>query len=239
MVDQVDDNLDPAVRDFDSSLRTLRSDFLNGLSTYLTEEFSCTSENGETPSNCTPSFSMSIFGNASTINSDDGLLVNTIGAGGSNFLGRFDTSSNPPATGTWFETSNKVEIKLKTPSNAFGLYLLDLGDFDGVVAITLTDTEKLESKTINTDIGDPASGEGDANILFYGVYTDGLFDQVTLSLTQAHCPEQEECPVDVVGLDSLVYGLQKTPDGNVSEPASIALVGLALIGGALARRRRR
>jgi hypothetical protein len=169
----------------------------------------------------------------------DGVIQNVKVKGG-NFPGRFNTTKAPAvvngADGHWFETTMSFTIDLSSASTAFGMYMTDLGDFNGSLDVDFCNG----SNCINyafTSLATVTGTLGNGALSFLG-YTNNTtaFNRVQVNL---HQNTSDPFTYDVVGFDDLIVGNVKNPASTTPEPTSLALTGLALaLAGHLARRRR-
>lgn len=144
------------------------------------------------------------------------------------------TDYNGLLTDYYFQTDTSFRIDLTETRNAFGLYLIDLGDFAASVDLYLGNTKV---KTI-----DPSGGQtplpDSGGLIFFGAYSDQAFDSIEFRIVQGCQSGQTECP-DILGIDEVIFGNVAPPTDNPTPtPATLPLVALALLGAAALRRRR-
>jgi len=141
--------------------------------------------------------------------------------------GRFNTTSGGSK---WWDTSSDFIIDFASGSeiSAFGFYGTDIGDFDGQVTVTLTNVNNI-STTLTVASTVNASN---ASLLFWGFVDAGnSYTRIRFGNTNA--------ATDFFGFDDMVIGAQRQVVNPTPEPASLALVGLALLGLAAIRRNKR
>jgi hypothetical protein len=169
-------------------------------------------------------------------------------------------AGNPPVVqpGHWLEASSSFTINFSAAISAFSFFATDIGDFKGLFTLELYNGNTLlrslalandeEGPDPNAGVGNMNMTTGNGNLLYVGItstnpletFTRAEFKIVQCTFDPAN---PDLCPVgtvDVIGLDSLILGnYNGTPPGTVPEPASLALVGLALAGLGASRARRR
>lgn len=199
---------------------------------------------------------LNIFGVAATLTPTDGGTVQGSArvredpyAGGGTFLGRFNSTGDPgalpaspgTANARWWETSAKTTtLNFTNPISTFGLFLTDLGDFDGAFMVDIFDAAgaSLYSNTLASVGTNTANG----SLTFFGYVGDVTLGKVVFTLNQ-NCggTSTPSCDVglyDFVGFDDLITGPLKNGGTPMPEPTSLALVGLSLGLLGVARRRK-
>ncbi len=173
--------------------------------------------------------------------------VGTLGAqitgGGSIFptpstAGRFNTTgaSAGPAAGKWWyvdpDSTGEFKITFASAISAFGFYGTDIGDFDGQVEIDLFDAAD-STVIVESFIVQNTVDGNDGALLFWGfIDPNRSYSAIAFGNTAGG--------IDGFGFDDMVIGDRRQigePGTPVPEPATLALVGLGLLGAAAARRR--
>lgn len=151
--------------------------------------------------------------------------------------GRYNTTGHGPGipspAGSFWETDGIFSLRLDAKYQAFGFDATDFGDFGSVLTMSLYDDGVPgQVLTLQRPSGaNPRSG----SVLFYGFSSTAEFNRIVFSLLQTNPGDVSS--YDAVGFDQITVG--RLAPGTVPEPASLALVGLALCAVGLARKSNR
>jgi len=140
--------------------------------------------------------------------------------------GRFNTTTGGSK---WWDVGGAFIINFTTPIAAFGFFGTDIGDFDGQIELSLTDTNNAVTKlTVNNT----RKGLEVGALLFFGfIDTQTQYKSISFGNTATG--------VDGFGFDDMVIGdVRQVTPSPIPEPATLALVGLSLAGLVVSRRRK-
>lgn len=165
------------------------------------------------------------------------------------FPGRFNTTTGlvHDDIGNWIESTSRqtrtgplqdtttFTLSFDSVINAFGFFGTDFFDFEGVVTYQLFDAG--DASVGSGSIAAGGSLQTNGSLLFFGVRSTTAFTKVTFTIDQTSSDTQS---YDFIGLDSILVGeIESGPPTGTPEPATLALVGLGLLGAGAASRRRR
>ena len=168
------------------------------------------------------------FGAAGTATVTGPGSVAIVPPGTTNGVGRY---SVPSATSSRYWEAEAgvggIVVNFSNPIAAFGFYGIDIGDFQGTVALRLTD-EDGNTSTLNIPTASGKAANG--SVLYFGFYDTAVQYTSVAFLTTGGTG-------DFFGFDNFSIGSleQVVP---APEPMSLALFGLGLAGLGMMRRRR-
>ena len=181
------------------------------------------------------------FSGAATANGAaiTGALMNVVTDTLGNPSGRFDTTNGALLTSDqqkYLEVASTITVTFTNAVGAFGFYATDLGDFGASLLYELYDANGVKKKdgTIFSAVG---AASIDGTLLFWG-FVEADLATTYKSLKLVYSCSSCDGNLDGVGFDDMFVAdrLAGEPNPRVPEPASLALVGLALLGGAAARK---
>jgi hypothetical protein len=197
---------------------------------------------------------LTLFGGAATVTTA-GEVTNMVSDGAGGVTGRYNTTPGcDPINGCMFiETAGSLTVAFGGNYSAFAFYGTDFSDYNGVITIeilevtadgslqtvsgatSILDFTNTSSSGGTSSDGSTKSSNPDGSLMFWG-FTDDTrgYAGVRINISQSNTGTS----MDYVGFDDFVLGDFVATGGTVPEPASLALVGLSLVGLAAVRRRK-
>ena len=162
------------------------------------------------------------FGNGITATLNGGIIQNFPS------VGRFAISS----PNYYQADTSSFSINFSGPIAAFGFYATDIGDFGGVLSLTLTDAGgRTSSLTVPASEGSNGSQPQNGSVLYFGFYD--------LSDTYTSIAFNNSNTADAFGFDNFTVGLAAQINPGVPEPSTWAMMILGFAGvGFMAYRRK-
>jgi hypothetical protein len=145
-------------------------------------------------------------------------------------LGRYSAPGGTQFFEVLSGSGQSFTIDFGTEVSVFSFWGTDIGDFEGTLTLELYNgQEKVGSEVVSTAQGEDNSG----SMQFFGLFVDAKAGDRAFTSVRFVTSGGK---LDGFGFDSFTIGTN--PGGDVPEPATFALAGLALAGLALSRRRR-
>lgn len=195
--------------------------FLNVLSGVGTEDFEGFANGVGAP------LALSFPGAANATLSGGSGIVSSVTPGTTNGVGRYGTSGS-----NFFEVSaggaGNFVVNFSSSVAAFGFYGIDIGDFGGQLQIQLNDSANTLI-TVNNTIG--SMGSTDGSVLFFGIVAETAAEEFTQASFLTSTGQG-----DVFAFDDMTVGSRQQV---ISEPATLATLGIGMAGLTAFRRLRR
>jgi hypothetical protein len=166
--------------------------------------------------------------------------VTQVAAGSTNGFGRYSVPGGTKYFDVAAGGTNGFLITFSQEIQALGFYGIDIGDFDGTVVLDLMDDTNtvVGTWTLPTAASRDANGNvinANGSVVYFGVIAGNTNEGFKSARFSTAGPGNGVTP-DRFGFDSFTVGAFGAPS-PVPEPATLALIGAALLGFGLSRRR--
>ena len=176
----------------------------------------------------TPAPLLLLFGAAGNATlSGGGGVISTVAPGSTNGFGRYAISGS-----NFWEVNagggGNFLVTFTNPVAAFGFFGVDIGDFGGTLTLTLANGL---STVVNVPNSVGANGSIDGSVLYFGIIGTTAADQFTSVAFNTTIGQG-----DIFAFDNMTIG--SLEQVRIPEPGTLALLGIALAGIGLSRRRK-
>lgn len=118
------------------------------------------------------------------------------------------------------ESLSSFVIRFTQPISAFGFYGIDIGDWGAQLSVRLSNGQVFD---LGHSLGE--SGSTNSSLLYFGLQASSLSE--TFDSVEFYSTVSDSRTTDYFGFDKMTVAL---PNGQVSEPAGWALLGLGMLG---------